>query len=223
MPEMENYVKGARSGVFKYDLKTKKLLAFYKPTDESKEYIFGDITLNKKGGVFVSDSKNNLIFEVDEKGRKLDQVYSSEEFWNLQGITFSDNGDYLFIADYVRGPFRLEMKTKKLIPLTSDIDLSLKAIDGLTLYENSLIAIQNFIKPMRVTRYQLNKGMDRIIGSSIIDRAHPAFNEPTIGCISGNEFYYVANSQWSGYTDKHELKPAEELQEIVILRSSLKK
>ncbi|MFZ6011282.1 MAG: hypothetical protein ACOYXT_13120 [Bacteroidota bacterium] len=223
MEEMEHYDTNAVSGVYKYNLKTGKLIAKYVPTDIKKNFVFGDLTLNNKGEVFVSDSKNNIIFKVNEVNSKLEEYFTSEEFWNLQGITFTPDGKFLFIADYIKGIYRLDTKSKNLIKLDEDFEVSTKSVDGLTFYHNGLIAIQNAIVPMRVTRYMLNKSQDNLESYVLIDRAHPAFNEPTIGCISGDSFYYVANSLWSGYTEQHQLKPLDELQDVVILKTDLKK
>lgn len=223
MEEMQHYNAILPSAVFKYDLRTGKLLAKYLPENPSLQLVLGDLTLNKKGEVFVSDSKSNLIFKVNEATGKLEQFYSSDEFWNIQGITFSDDDEYLFIADYVKGIFRLSMKDLKLSMLSKSFDLSLKAVDGLTYYNNTLVAIQNYIKPMRVTQYTLNDDQDKIIAYKIIDQSHPAFNEPTLGSVFNDTYYYVANSQWSGYDDKHNIKPKDQLQDIVILKVDLKK
>jgi DNA-binding beta-propeller fold protein YncE len=222
MEEMENYDTAATSGVYKFDIKTGKLLKRYE-SNEKQGFIFGDLTLDPKGNVFVSDTKNNIIFIVNEKSGKLESYFTSPDFWNLQGISFTADGRYLFIADYIKGIFRLDTKDKSLQQLTANFDESLKSVDGLTFYKNSLIAIQNAIIPMRVTQYQLNEKLDGITDYTIIDRGHPAFNEPTIGCIADDTLYYIGNSLWSGYDDKHQLKKSEELQEVVVLKSSLKK
>jgi hypothetical protein len=83
------------------------------------------------------------------------------------------------------------------------------------------VAIQNGVAPARVTRYLLNKEMTSITGMNYIDRAHPAFNEPTLGVLAGSSFYYIANSQWGGYM-KGKQKPFDQLQDIVILKTTLK-
>jgi sugar lactone lactonase YvrE len=223
MKEMEHFDSTAQSAVFKYDLRTKKLLRKFGTDTPEKECVFGDLTLDPSGKVFISDSKNNIIFSVSEVTGRLESFFTSTEFWNLQGITFSADGRYLFIADYVKGLYRLEMSNKELIALTKTFDLSTKSIDGLLFYDNSLICIQNSIYPMRVTRYFLNETKDKLIRYAIIDNAHPAFNEPTTGCISGDYFYYIANSLWSGYLEDHSLKPYDQLQEPVILKIDLRK
>ena len=221
MPEMENYDSLSQSGVFQFDLKTNKLTRKFETSDKSIQCIFGDLVLSNKGEVFVSDSKNNIIFKVNETTGTLDQFFTSEEFWNIQGITFSDDGQYLFISDYIKGPYRLSIKTLELIKLDVPFEQSLKGIDGLTFYKNSLIAIQNGVTPARVSRYYLNKGMNTLTKIEILDRAHPSFNEPTTGTVDGSSFYYVANSPWGFYDDNHQLIE-DKIQDLVILKIDLK-
>jgi hypothetical protein len=223
MPEMENYDSNSISSVFKFDIKTGKLLEKYTPDPSMKNSVFGDLILNKKGEAFISDTQTNTIFKVNESIKNLEAYFTSKEFWNIQGITFSDDETYLFIADYIKGLFRLNTQTKELVPLIREPFASLKAIDGLIWYQNSLIAIQNGITPMRVTRYFLNPALDKITRFEIIDRDHPSFNEPTNGCLIDNMLYYVSNSQWGGYDEKHQLKPVDQLQDIIILKTDLKK
>ncbi|HCW08821.1 MAG TPA: hypothetical protein DGG95_15800, partial [Cytophagales bacterium] len=151
MQEMENYDSTVHSAVFKFELSSGKLVSKYE-LQLSKTNVFGDLILNSKGQVFVSDSQGNSIFTVNEKSNLLEPFYSSPEFANIQGIAFSTDEKYLFIADYMKSIFRLNIKTKELIEITSD-KVSLKGIDGLYFYNNSLIAIQNGVSPMRSTRY----------------------------------------------------------------------
>lgn len=223
VPEGEGFDSTLASGVFRYDLKSKKLLQRFTPVKPAdKGHIFGDLTLDPKGNAYVSDSKNNIIYVADTKSGKLVEFFTSGEFWNLQGIAFNDDASVLFIADYVKGLYCLKIKDRSLTKLPDNLDLSLKSVDGLTFYRNSLIAIQNSITPMRVTRYFLDKDQKSIVKADVIDSAHPSFNEPTIGTVSGGYFYYVANSLWSGYTKEGQLKPLDQLQDVVILKSKLK-
>jgi len=223
MPEMVNFDTLSVSAVYKYDLHTGKLLERYTPQPSGEGFVFGDLILNKKGEVFISDTQNNTLYTVNESSKALESFYTSEEFWNIQGIVFSEDEKFLFISDYIKGVFRLNMETKELIQLTRAPLVSLKSIDGLLWYQNSLIAIQNGVVPMRVKRYFLNATLDTITRFEIIDRAHPAFNEPTNGCIVGDTLYYIANSQWGGYDDQHQPKPLDQLQDIVILKADLTK
>jgi outer membrane protein assembly factor BamB len=221
MPEMENFDTLSRSAVFKYDLQSGKLLARFTPDASVKNSVFGDLILNRNGEVFISDSQSNTIFKVNESTQKLEPYFTAAEFWNIQGIAFSDDEQFLFIADYIKGLFRLHVQTKELKPIATQPGFSLKGIDGLLWYKNSLIAIQNGISPMRVTRYFLNNTQQEITHTKILDRGHPAFQEPTNGCVVGNTLYYIGNSQWGGYDENHRLKPLDQLQDVVILKAGL--
>lgn len=221
-PEMMEYDSSLTSAIYQYDARTKKLIARYEADTKAKGFFFGDIVLNKAGEVFISDSQNNTIFKVNTQTRKLESWFTSEGFWNIQGISFSIDEKYLYIADYIKGIFRLTLSTKELIQLPVDAVASVKGVDGLIVYKNTLIAIQNGVQPMRVVQLQLNDSGDRIISARTIDHNHPDFNEPTNGCLVNDTLYYVANSQWGGYDQQKKIKPAYELKSIIILQSSLK-
>ncbi|HMI64963.1 MAG TPA: hypothetical protein VK517_02940, partial [Cyclobacteriaceae bacterium] len=221
MQEMKDYDSTARSAVFKFELSSGKLLEKIQRPKMEKDGVFGDLVLNKKGDVFVSDSQTNTIFIINEKTRHLEPFFTSPDFWNIQGLSFSDNEKFLFLSDYVKGIYRLELKTKTLTEVTCNLDVSLKGIDGLVYDDHALIAIQNGTNPRRVMRYILNADQDQIIKFDIIDRKHPAFNEPTLGVVAGKTFYYIANSQWGGYDNEHHIKPDNLLQDIVILQTKL--
>ena len=220
LPQMENADTTSSSAVFKYDLTTGNLIRKVEMAKKTKA-VFGDLLLAKNGEAFVSDSHTNTIFKTNARNNHLEVYFTSNELWSLQGITCSEDERYLFMADYIKGVFRLDTKTKELKLLENKSEASLKSIDGMVWYKNSLIAIQNATTPMKVCRYYLNADLSAIVNSEIIDRAHPAFNEPTNGCIAKDEFYYLANSQWGGYTEANKIKPADQLQDIVILKSRL--
>lgn len=219
MQEMENYDSTLQSSVYKFEISTGRLLNKYSTPVAS---VFGDLTIDSNGKVYVSDGQSNTIFVVNEKENKLDSFFTAEAFWNIQGISFSEDDKYLFISDYIKGPFRLEVESKKLVKLEIGIDQSLKGVDGMLYYKNSLIAIQNGVTPLRVTKYPLNEEKTAIVGFEIIDRAHPSFNEPTIGCLVNDQFYYVANSLWGAYDETFKIKP-ELVKDVVILHTDLSK
>jgi hypothetical protein len=220
--EMQHYDSTAVSKLYKFSLSTGHLVHAYQPADTLSGHIFGDLTLDSKGIPFVSDSKNNHIYKYDAKLDKLVSFFSSKEFWNIQGLSFSENDQFLYISDYVKGIYRLTMKTLELSKVTATYDISFKGTDGIQYYENSLITIQNGVQPNRVVRHYLDATGESFVRSEIIDNAHPAFGEPTIGSLSGGVFYYVANSQWNGY-ENGAIKSSSALKPIVILKNNLAK
>ncbi len=50
----------------------------------------------------------------------------------------------------------------------------------------------------------------------------PQFDEPTLGVVVGNDFYFVARSQWRAFDEKAGLFPAEKLTEPTILKVALR-
>ncbi len=222
MQEMENYDSSARSMVFKFELTTGKVIKRFTLPSGFTNSVFGDIILNKAGQPFISDSRNNIIWTINATNETLDKFYTSPEFWNIQGLAFTPNEDDLFIADYVKGMYKLHIKNRHLTRVEVVPEVSMKGIDGVYFYKNSLLAIQNGVNPVRICHYYLDKNLEKVISYEVIDNAHPDFNEPTLGVINKNEFYYIANSQWSGYDETFKIKPAQELKDIIILKALLK-
>jgi hypothetical protein len=218
---MQQYDSTIQSTLYAFDIRSGAALVAAHPQDTVSGHIFGDIALRSSGDVFVSDSRNNIIYQYVAAGRKLVPYFSSPDFWNIQGLAFSNDDRYLYIADYVKGIFVLDTKSKVLRRLKVHYDLSLKGTDGINFFNNSLITIQNGVQPNRVVRHFLDPGGSELIRYEIIDNAHPAFGEPTIGSLAGETFYYIANSQWSGYS-KGQIKPPEELNPAVILKYFLR-
>lgn len=221
MEEMEGYDSLLPSRVYRFDLKTGKLLSQYE-TSAKTGHIFGDLAIGPGGQVLVSDSKTNEIYVVNEKAGTLDRFFTDSGFWNIQGMSFTDDGKYVFISDYIKGPYRLELSTRQLIKLNTLVENSLKGIDGLLYHKGTLLALQNGTSPLRVMRFTLNGSFDTIISVEIVDRGRPELNEPTQGSLVESDFYYVANSQWGGYVENHTPKPDKELQDIVVLKYRLK-
>jgi sugar lactone lactonase YvrE len=223
LKEMKNYDSTLLSNVMKYDLRSGKHLATYNAPDDYKTYNLGDLILDKAGNAYVSDSQNNSLLKVNDENKKMEKFFGSSIFLDMEGIAFSDDENYLFISDYAKGLFRLDMKTKKLEGIKCNLFAAMNGIDGLYFYKNSLIAIQNGILPPRVMRFFLDESLLEIVKFEILDRSHPAFGEPTLGVLVGENFYYIANSQWGGYSEDHQIKPNNDLKDIVVLKVNLEK
>ena len=52
-----------------------------------------------------------------------------------------------------------------------------------------------------------------------MDRAHPAYDEPTLGVLVGDDLYYVANSQGGSFTEEGVILPPDK---PVVLRLRLR-
>ncbi|MBS1794999.1 MAG: hypothetical protein JSS81_14155 [Acidobacteria bacterium] len=220
-PQMENYRKTdeGRSGVFKYDLRTGRLLQKFFVPDAGK-HALGDLTIAKNGDVYASDSAAPNIYRIAAGGDALELFLTSDEFASLQGLAFSDDEKTLFAADYSKGVFRIEMRGRKIAPLAVDPNTNAIAIDGLYFDRGNLVAIQNGFRPHRVARFYLDKKLTAIVRSETLEANNPDFDEPTLGVRVGRDFYFVADSQWSLIDDDGRLAE-DKLKETVILRLKL--
>jgi hypothetical protein len=70
-------------------------------------------------------------------------------------------------------------------------------------------------------RFFLSKNLDHIERAEVIEANNPLFNEPTLGALVRDTFYYVANSQWGSFNKDGTIFPSEKLQEPIIMKVKL--
>lgn len=220
-PQMKGFApedKG-RAGIFKYELATGRLLKKYiLPSGES--HALGDLILDKAGNVYATDSVAPVIYRIGAKSDTIEEFLRSTMFASLQGLAFDTNQRNLYLADYSKGIFRVDLSTKHVVQQTPTETITLLGIDGLYFYQGALIAIQNGVVPNRVLRLSLEK--DQIVAQEVIEANHPDFNEPTLGVIVGDSLHFIANSQWPHVNGKAELT-MDKLRPTVVLKLSLKR
>lgn len=221
VPQMKGFAAAdkGRSGIFKYDLRSGKLLKKY-VLPEAENHVLGDLVIDRSGNVFATDSLSPTIYKVDAAKDEISVLLTLEQFVSLQGITFGFDEDQLFVADYSKGIFRIDLRTKNVTQLMPDENITLLGIDGLYYYRGRLVAIQNGVSPHRVIRLRLNG--ERIDEFTAIEANHADFMEPTLGVLVNDDFYFVANSQWPLVNEKAELQ-IEKLRDPVVLKVDLKK
>lgn len=222
-PQMSNYdpAENGSTGLFKFDLRTSKLLKKYLLPNAGKGHWFGDLVINARGDVFTTDSVTPAIYSVSRDQDELKLFLENPAFVNLQGLDFSSDGRYLFVADYATGLFRIDLATRKVVGLELAPDITLLGIDGLYSYRGTLLAVQNGINPPRLVRLFLNRSLNRVERLTTLAANDPLFDEPTLGVLVKNNFYLIANSQWGAIDAQGRLAPPEKLKEPVILKVRL--
>ncbi|WP_300565096.1 hypothetical protein [Flavobacterium sp.] len=203
MPEMKGYNKDleGQSEVLKIDIKTK---AIVKRFPLKGNHVLGDLVVAKNGDVYVSDSGEALIFKITNDSMAVWLDLKKEAF-NLQGLTFNENESQLFIADYMKGILSISMKNpNERNWLNFPESTTVKGIDGLIWYKNSLLAIHNGVKPIRIMQYSLNQ-KNEIETAQVLDHNRPEFDEPALGTISNGKFYFFANAPWNAYDKNSDL------------------
>jgi len=222
-PQMANYDarERGRSGLFKFDLRTGKLAGKYMLPADSKQHWLGDLAINSRGDVYTTDSVTPALYVLRHNAQSLEAVLEGEPFVSPQGLDFDAGEKRLFVADYAKGVFVIDLRTKRYVPLAPAPDSTMLGIDGLYFYRGRLVAVQNGVNPQRVVRLDLSKDLRRVERFETVAANLPVFDEPTLGVMVGDSFYFIANSQWGALDEQGRLAPEDKLKEPVVLKLKL--
>jgi hypothetical protein len=206
-----------RAAVVRIDLKSGKIRETISAPSGGK-HLFGDVALAPNGDLFVSDTNAPAVYRV-RKG-KLQPVIEGEPFASLQGIAVAPDGKTVYVADYSKGLYAIDLKTSVATPLTVRSNVSLLGVDGLyAVGQGRLIGTQNGTNPHRV----IHIAVDGTNVTSVVPVVanHAEFDEPTLGVPSGELFYFVANSQWNLFDEKGNVSDESKLKLVVVLKTKM--
>ena len=222
-PQMLNFKKeeDGTSAVFKFDLRTKKLVKKYVLSNATKKHALGDLTIQSNGDVFTTDSLSPAVYMIRPQKDEIELFLEDAGFGSPQGLAFSSDERHLFMADYSTGLFDIDANTKKVTHLAPLAGATLLGIDGLYFFKGSLIGVQNGVTPQRVVRLSLSKDLGRVERLEVLEANNPVFLEPTLGVLVKDTFFFIANSQWPLVDDNGKLAAEDKLQDPVVLKIKL--
>ena len=168
-----------------------------------------DLHAAEDGSIYSSDSIGGGIYRLAPSDSSLEQFIPSGTFRSPQGLATSADNTKLYVSDYRYGIAVIDLETREVSRLASDIPVILDGVDGLWRYGNELIAVQNGTSPMRISAFELSEDGMRVIGHRILEQAHSEWTEPLSGSIDGDSLIYIGNGQWDRYFEG-ELKPGME-------------
>jgi sugar lactone lactonase YvrE len=203
-----------KSFVVEYDLDTGRLRR--KLTPPVPDGMLSDLSLGPAGELVVADPMTGRVYVLEKDTLRV--LVDPGPIVSAQGIAVAPDGR-LFVADYLQGPVRVDPKTGAARLLDAPPDMALTGIDGMVWAGGDLVGIQNGIEPHRVVRLHVEG--DRVTKLTVLDRAHPRFDEPTLGVVVGDAVYYVANSQYGTVREDGTLDETH-LEEPTILRLPLR-
>jgi len=220
MPEMADALPAdeGRSALVALDLGTGRALARYE-LPAGRPHVLGDVIVGPNGDVFTTDSTSPALYRLPAGGRALEPIVAGEPFVSLQGLALSADGKRLFVADYAKGIFAVELDSRRLRLLDAPRTAGILGIDGLYRAGESLIAVQNGTAPPRLLRLAVEG--DRITSVEVVDSGHPSAPDPTLGVVVGDRFYYIGNSQWEAARPGGQMDPAVRAEDPAILQLEL--
>ena len=107
------------------------------------------------------------------------------------------------------GVLRLDLKTGNSAEVDPGAHSTLAGVDGLYWHKGSLLAVQNGIGSPRIALFQLTKDGRRISKTTVLEYRSNFTVLPTTGAISGDDFYFIANSQLDNLNGEHILDPTK--------------
>lgn len=207
IPEMKGYAAAleGKAAILKIDIKTKKIV---KRFEIEGNHVFGDVYVTRNNVVYVSDSNKPVLYKI-ENDELREWISLEKEAFNLQGITMNSEESQVFVADYLKGIVAISLKNNERKWFAFPAGTIGKGIDGLCFYKNSLIAVQNGVKPIRLVQFQLNTTQNEFVDFRILDHNRAEFNEPALATIVKNKLYFFANSPWQAYNKEGDLDGAQ--------------
>lgn len=223
VPQMLGYAPGdsGRSAVVALDLGTGAPRARFEVPQDGAAHVVGDLTIAGDGRVYATDSRAPVLYRVPLRGATLERFLESPLLLSGQGLAPARDRRTLYVADYARGIIRVDLEKRKAALLPAADTVLALGVDGLAWTPRGLIGVQNGVTPHRVVRLTLSAAGDRVVRSEVLERAHPAFDEPTLGVVVDDDFYYIADGQWERFGEDGTVADAGALRPTVVLRLGL--
>jgi len=243
MPQTRGYREAdqGHTAVLRYDLATGKLQKRYDlplpqamgpaiqgsaagsvpvPAEERLR-VLGDMTVAPNGDVFVSEAVTGAVYTIGRARDELKTLVAPGTFASPQTPAVTPDGRRLLVADYVRGVGIVDLATRAVTWMAHGRDVAVNGIDGLYLYGDSLLAVQNGTEPNRVIHLYLDPSLTRVLRWEPLDSNTPGLGAPTHGTVVGSDFFYLANSGWDQLADDGSVKPGTALTPAEVRRVAL--
>jgi sugar lactone lactonase YvrE len=208
-----------RSGVFRYDVLDGHISSQAVLPGSDEDQVLGDLEIAPNGLIYTTDSLTGVLYRFDPGSASFEPLVDRGVFGSPQGLVLDITGQYLYVADYIGGLYRVTLADGKVDKVRIQANVTDYGIDGLYRHGAELVAIQNGIQPNRVVALALGDDGLSITAGRTIAANLPEFDEPTLGFVSDDDFYFVANSHWNRFDADNNLP--EKLEGPIVLRVSL--
>lgn len=187
------------SSLYTFDLNTKNLLKRYNLSDE---HFLNDMVVDKKGNMYLTDTKDASVFLLKKGAESLELFYKSPEIDDPNGIAISDDNTKLYIVSFPKGVRIMDISSKKILNEVDTLGIS-QGIDGLEFYKGHLYAVQNgeIDNGFNFRKLVLNEAQDKIVSAEVIDNDPTRMDVPLTFCFAENKAVVIGNSN-IGYLDQ---------------------
>ena len=194
-------VDQGRSALYEYELDSLKFVRRYPVPVDGRPHALGSMVMNSAGDIFIADRALPIIYAKRAAEEKLRGVFATREMVSLRGMAMQPDGRLIYLADREMGIMVVDLEGRQAAKLAAQDTLNLGGIDGMYLWNNNLIVIQNGIKPQRVMRLGLDESGTKVESVRPLAVAQPVFNSPDFGTIKGQDLVYFSGSHGADSQD----------------------
>ncbi len=209
-----------RSALFKFNLKSGRLIKRYPMALDGNPHYFANLALADNGTVYIASSQAPIVYkmEVEDKSPKI--FIAQPDLLSIRSIVLNKNNDYLYLSDYSKGLFIINLETGEMRHPVMPETLNSSGIDGMYRWGDSLVVIQNGFNPARVMRLELDEAGIEVKGMAPLLISQPLFDNPNYGVMRGDQLYFFANSHW-GLADARGKISADKFKPVQIVRTDV--
>lgn len=207
---------GRQAMVHEFDIASGKLIKKWIFPFEEGSHLFNDLAVTKDDDAFVTDTDFGAVYHVSPQLDKPELWSKDSRLRESNGLVLLSNGQLVVSA---MGFVQVDTKTKEAAPFPFGAYFTL-GVDGMSLYKQSMIGIQNVNFPVSINQYYLDPSLSKVEKARVVLADHPQFDIPTTGVVVDDWFYFIANSQLFNF-EKGKVKDQSKLQEVLIMRVKL--
>lgn len=186
------------AALYRFDLESGELQASFPIADDKPlPHLFNEIAVGPDGRVFAADALSPLVYFLASGADKLEAFIGAPGLSGFHGLAMTPDGRYLFVSDWVTGVYRIETSSRTVSRLAFDPTVNLGGIHSMAFRDGKLFAVQTGTRPERVSRIQLSESLDKAVGMFPLSAAQAEYQQPGLGVLAGDGYYFVANSGWS--------------------------
>jgi hypothetical protein len=184
----------------------KVLSAVSDPAKPDRE--FGHVLLGRDD-LYVADTAHGEILRLTGYGKTLETLIPEGYMDSPQGLAENTDATALMVTDFTSGLYRVDLTSGAMSRLLPPADGNLLGITSLSRHGNDLIAVQNGLQPNRILRLHMAADWSQVESVEVLLRSPKQLSQPTQGTVAGDEFVFVANSQWANLDDRGNAKSEE--------------
>jgi sugar lactone lactonase YvrE len=193
-----------KTGLFRIDTSSGEITRAAILPQHADEQVLGDLVI-VDDSIYTTDSLTGAVHRYDIEADEFSTLIEPGRMRSPQGLVLDATGEYLYVADYTNGLYRVSLRDGAAERVAMPAFTSAYGIDGLYRHGNDLIAIQNGIRPHRVVAFTLSADGTSVTSGRILVASLVEFDEPTLGVVHEGDFYFVANSHWNRFDRENRL------------------